>query len=245
MPVSSRMGQIVQGGDDGPAVHLGLVDLLGAVIEAGGVAEAHGVGGGKEAEGRVRADDLRLVEQGELAGGFENALDDEHHVGAAGVIFVEDQRHIVLIGPGQNAFAEFGDLLAILQHDGILADQIDAADVAVEIDADAGPVEAGGDLLDMGRLAGAMIAGDHHAAVVGKARQDRQRGLAVEKIILIEIGHVFGGRGIGRARSCSIQSRRAGFTDAVVSGIPWASPFAILFICSFFSSGRVMECSGF
>ena len=57
---------------------------------------------------------LVLVEQGQLAGAFEHALDDEHHVGAAGVIFVEHQRHVVLIGPGQDAFAEFGDLLAVL-----------------------------------------------------------------------------------------------------------------------------------
>ena len=32
--------------------------------------------------------------------------------------------------PGQNAFAEFGDLLAVLQHDRVLADEIDAADMA-------------------------------------------------------------------------------------------------------------------
>ena len=114
MPHFLGMRQVVQRSDDGPAVHLRLVDLLGAVIEAGGVAKADGVGGGEQPEGGMRADHLRLVEQRELAGDFENALDDEHHIGAAGVIFVEDQRHVVLIGPGQNAFAEFGDLLAVL-----------------------------------------------------------------------------------------------------------------------------------
>jgi len=145
----------------------------------------------------MRADDLGLVEQRQLAGGFENALDDEHHVRAAGIIFVEYERHIVLIGPGQDAFAEFGDLLAILQDDGILADQVDAADVAVEIDADARPVEAGGDLLDVGRLAGAVIAGHHDAAVVGKPREDGQGGLAVEQVVRVEIRHVLRGLGIG------------------------------------------------
>ena len=60
--------------------------------------------------------------------------------------------------PGQNPFAEFGDLLAVLQHDGILADQIDAADMAVQIDAHAGPVQPRRDLFDMGRFAGAVIA---------------------------------------------------------------------------------------
>jgi hypothetical protein len=37
------------------------------------------------------------------------------------------------------------------------------------------PVEARRDLLDMGRLAGAVIALDHDAAVEGEAREDRQR----------------------------------------------------------------------
>ena len=61
---------------------------------------------------------------------------------------------------------EFRDLLAFLDDDGVLADQIDTADVTVEVDAHAGPVQPGGDLLDVGRLAGAMIAGNDHSAVV-------------------------------------------------------------------------------
>ena len=89
---------------------------------------------------------------------FEHALDHEHDVGPAGVVFVETQRDIVLQRPGQDAVAEFGDLLAVLEDDGVLADEIDARDVAVEIDAHAGPVKARGDLLDMGRFAGAVIA---------------------------------------------------------------------------------------
>ena len=103
---------------------------------------------------------------------FQHALDHEHHVGTAGVVFVEAQRDVVLQRPGQNAFAEFGDLLAVPEHDRVLADQIDAADMAVEIDAHAGPVEPRRDLLDMGGLAGAVIARDHHAAVAGRSRPE-------------------------------------------------------------------------
>jgi hypothetical protein len=47
------------------------------------------------------------------------------------------ERDVVLVGPGQDAVAELGDLLAVLQHDRVLADEVDAADVAVEVDADA------------------------------------------------------------------------------------------------------------
>ncbi|KIU01670.1 hypothetical protein QU38_00435, partial [Staphylococcus aureus] len=68
-------------------------------------------------------------------------------------------------------------------------DQVDAADMRVEVDADARPVEARRHLLDMGRLAGAVIALDHHAAIVREARQDRERRIRIEDIGGIEIGH--------------------------------------------------------
>ena len=118
-----------------------------------------------------------LVEQRQPARLLQHALDHEHHVRPAGVVFVETDGDVVLQRPGQNAVAELRHLLAVLQHDRVLADEIDARDVAVEVDAHQRPVEPGGDLLDMGRLAGAVIARDHHAAVVGEAGQDRQRGL--------------------------------------------------------------------
>ena len=190
--------QIVQRGDDRPAVHLALVDLLGAVIEAGRVAEADRVGGREQAERRMRLDHLVLVEQRQPAGRFQHALDHEHHVGAAGVVFVEAQRDIVLQRPRQNAVAEFGDLHAVADHDRILADEIDAADMAVEIDAHARPVEPRRHLLDMGRLAGAVIAGDDDPAVPGKAGEDGERGRLVEPVVGIEVRHVLVRLGIGR-----------------------------------------------
>ena len=85
----------------------------------------------------MRPDDAALVEQRQPARDFQHALDDEHHVRPAGVIFVEAEGDVVLQRPGQHAVAEFGDLLAVLQHDRVLADEIDARDVAVEIDAHA------------------------------------------------------------------------------------------------------------
>ena len=80
----------------------------------------------------------------------------------------------------------------------VLADQIDTADVAVEVDAHAGPVQPRRDLLDMGRLAGAVIAGDHDAAVVGEAGEDRERGGAIEAVIRIDVRHMRIDFGIGR-----------------------------------------------
>ena len=105
-----------------------------------------------------------------------------------------------------------------LQHDGVLADQVDAADVAVEIDPDAGPVEPRGDLLDMRRFARAVIALDHHAAVVGEAGQDRQRGVAVETVGLVEIRHIFVRLGEGRRPSSVESMPNAAFTSICVSG---------------------------
>ena len=118
------------------------------------------------------------------------------------------QRDIVLIGPGQDAVAEFGDLLAVADDDRVLADQVDTADVAVEIDAHARPVEPRRDLLDMGRLAGAVIAGDDHAAVRGEAGQDGERGRTVEPVIRIDVGHMLVGLGIGRHFHVAVEAEQ-------------------------------------
>ena len=47
------MLEVVERGDDAPAVHLTLVDLLGAVIETRGVTETDGVRGGEQPEIRM------------------------------------------------------------------------------------------------------------------------------------------------------------------------------------------------
>ena len=135
---------------------------------------------------------LVLVEQGHAPLRLQHALDDEHHVRAAGIVLVERQRHRPLQRPGQDALAVLGDLLAVLEDDRVLADQVDAADVAVEVDPDAGPVQPRRHLLDVRRFAGAVIALDQDAPVVGKARQDRQRGVAVELVGRVDVGHVLG-----------------------------------------------------
>src|SRR5688500_17394121 len=187
------MRQVIQRCDDRPAIHLRLIDLLSAMVETGRIAKSDCVSGGEEAKSGMWTDDAVLVEQRQAARGFQDALDDEHDVGPAGIILVENKGGVVLIAPGKNALAEFRDLLSFLENDGILADEVDAADVAVEVDPDARPIQARSDLLDVGRFAGAMVAGDNHPTVVGKARQDGQGRLAIEDIIFIEIGVLVGG----------------------------------------------------
>ncbi|MNI03431.1 hypothetical protein D3C73_563340 [compost metagenome] len=210
------MVEVVERGDDVPAVELGLIDLLGAVIEARGVAQADRVRGREQAEPLVRADDAVLVQQGQAALRLQHALDHEHDVRATRVVFVEHQGDRALQRPGQNAFAELGDLLAVLDHDGVLADQVDAADVAVQVDADQGPVEAGGDLLDVGRLAGAVIALDHDAAVVGEARADGDRGLGIETIAVVDLRHMAVARVEGRNDHVGIDAERLSQRDLAV-----------------------------
>ncbi len=146
----------------------------------------------------------------QLALDLQHALDDEHHIRAAGIVFVEDERGCALEGPGQQAFAELGHLLAVAQHDGVLAHQIDAADMAIEIDANAGPVEARGYLLDMGRFPGAVIALDDDAAVIGKAGQYRERGVVIEAIGFVEIGHMLGRMAEGRDLHVAIDAEGLG-----------------------------------
>ena len=131
------------------------------------------------------------VEKRQLAIDLENALDDEHHVGPAGIIFIEHNRHRVLQRPGEDALAEFGDLLAVPKNDSILADEIDTADMAVEIDPDTRPVEPCRHLLDMGRFTGAVIALDHDPPVVAETGQNGQCGVMVELIRLVDRRNIF------------------------------------------------------
>ena len=53
-------------------------------------------------------------------------------------------------------------------------------------------------LLDMGGLAGAVIAGDDDAAVLGEAGENRERGRPVEPVIGVDVGHVLIRLGISR-----------------------------------------------
>src|SRR5208283_887236 len=124
--------QIIQCGDDGPAIHLPLIDLLGSMIKPGGIAKADRVRRRKEAEGGMWPDDPALVEEGETPRHFENTLNNEHHVRAARIIFIETESDIVLQRPGQDAIPELGDLQTVLDDDRVLADEIDAGNVTVE-----------------------------------------------------------------------------------------------------------------
>ena len=126
-------GKIVQCGHQRPAVHLGLVDLLGAVIKPSGIAQANGVGCGKQTKLRMRRDNFVLIHQGQLAIMFKHPLDHKHHVGAAGVIFIKHNGHRIAQRPRQDTFVKLGHLQAVFKLDRILTDQIDAADVAVKV----------------------------------------------------------------------------------------------------------------
>ena len=106
--------------------------------------------------------------------------------------------------------------LPSLQHDRVLADEIDARDVAVEIDAHQRPVEPRGDLLDVGRLAGAVIAGDHDAAVEGEAGENGERRVAVEQIVGIDIRHMFVRLRVGRRLHVRIDAERLAHGNARV-----------------------------
>ena len=119
------------------------------MIQARCVAQTNGIGSGEQPEEGIWMNNLVAVEQGQLAIDFQNALDYKHHICAPGIIFVKDQCHGILKSPWQNALTEFCHLLAITQHNCILADQIDSADMAIEVDPDTGPVQPCGNLFDM------------------------------------------------------------------------------------------------
>ena len=179
--------QIVQRRHHVPAVHLSLIDLLGSVVEAACVTQADGVGRRKQTEPRMRAQDAVLVEERESAVDFQHPLDHEHDVGSTGIVLIEYQRRRRLQRPWQHAFPELGDLVAVTDHDGVPADEIDPADVAVEVDPDAAPVQAGGHLLDMSRLARAVIALDQHPAVIAKTCKDGESRLGIKPVRVVDL----------------------------------------------------------
>jgi len=154
----------------------------------------------------MRPDDTALVEQGQPSGGFQHPLNHEHHVGTARIVFVETQGDVVLVGPRQNAVAELGHLQAVADDDGILADQVDTADVAVEVDAHARPVETGRHLLDVGRFAGAVVPGDDDSTIVREAGEDGERRRLVEPVIGIDIRDMLIGLRIGRHLHVAVET---------------------------------------
>ncbi len=186
------VAQIVQRGDQRPAVHLGLVDLLCAVIQPGGVAQANSVGGGEQAEVWVRRDDLVLIQQRQLAVMLQYALDHKHHIGAASIIFVKHNRNRVAQRPRQDAFVEFRDLLAVFQLDRVFTNQVNPGDVAVQVHPHRRPVQPRRNLLDVGRFACAVITLDHYPAIVREPSQNRHRGVRIELVGGIDRRHPLG-----------------------------------------------------
>jgi len=160
------------------------------VIQAARVPQSNRVCCGKQSEVGVGRDDLVLVKQRKAAIEFEHALNHEHDVGPTRVILVEGQSYGMLQRPRQNAFLEFGHLQSVLEHDRITANQINPADMCIEVHSDARPIETRRDLLNMRRLASPVIALDHHPTVVRKASQDRQCCVGIENIAFVKIGHM-------------------------------------------------------
>ena len=121
-------------------------------VKAGRITQTYRIGGGKKSKGGMRMDHFVLIQKCQLAFDFQDPLNDEHHVRAASVIFVKDKSAGMLESPRKQAFTVFGDLLSVFNDDRIFSDEIDPADVAIEIDPDAGPIEPCRHLLDVGSI---------------------------------------------------------------------------------------------
>ena len=72
------------------------------------------------------------------------------NIGAAGIIFIKHKCHWVLQCPWQQALFIFGDLFAFFQDDHILAQQINTANMAIQVNTQTWPIQTGGHLLHMG-----------------------------------------------------------------------------------------------
>ena len=86
---------------------------------------------------------------------------------------------------------EFRDLLSVLQDDTIFADEVDTANVAIEIDSDTGPVELCGDLFDVSRFASAVVPLHHDSLIVGEASKDSQRRMRIKAVTRVTASGVW------------------------------------------------------
>jgi hypothetical protein len=157
-----------------------------------------------------------LVEQGEPAIALKDALDHEHHVRAAGVVFVEDERDRPLQGPRHDALLELRHLQVVAHHDRIFSHQVEAADVTIQIDAHARPVEPGCHLFDVRRLACAVQPLDHDPAVAGEAGEDGGCHFRVEAINLINFRNVVVGLAEGGHHQVRIDAEHSPYRDHFV-----------------------------
>ena len=202
-------GEVIERRDDVPAIDLRVIEPLHAVIQPVEIAQADGVGGGEQPEGRMRSQDPVLVEQGEFPVAFEETLDDEHDIGAAGVVFVEDEGDGSLHCPGQDAFLEFGDLLAVSQRHRVPAYQVQPAEMSVEVDPHTRPVEPRRDLFDVRGLAGAVQTLHHHPAVAREPGEQGHRHRVIEPVRGIDVGDVVVGFAEGAHLQVGVDSEQA------------------------------------
>ena len=82
-----------------------------------------------------------------------------------------------------------------------------------------GQFEPRRDLLDMGRLAGAVIALDHHPAVLREAGADRERRVGIEHIGGIEIGHALVGLAEGRHLHVAVDAEQVAHLHHLVGRV--------------------------
>src|SRR3546814_18579710 len=99
------------------------------MVEAGRITQANRVRCCEHAEPAIWTDDAVLIEERHLPVCFQYALDNDHHIGTARIIFVKDQPHRLSTCQGKKAFFELRYLLYVFPNDGVLADQLAPAEM--------------------------------------------------------------------------------------------------------------------
>jgi hypothetical protein len=101
-------------------------------------------------------------------------------------------------GRPASAFAELCHLQTIAQYDRVASDQVNTADMRVEVDADARPVKPSRNLFDMSGLTRAVVPLHHDAAIERESGEDREGRVRIKHVGFVNIGHAFIDLGKGR-----------------------------------------------
>ena len=130
----------------------------------------------------MHVQDPVLIEQCQFAVTLQQPLDYEHHVRPPCIVLIENKCHRPLDGPGDDSLLELSDLLAVLKDNSVAPHQIQSADMPVQVDTYARPVQPGAHLLNVCGLTRSVESLKQHSPVPGKGRQDGQRYIVVEPV---------------------------------------------------------------
>ena len=114
-----------------------------------------------------------------------------------------------------------------MQYDSVPANEADSADVTVEVDPYAWPVETCGNLLQVTRLTGTMQPLQHDPPVVGETRENSEGRISVETVSVIDVWHMLAALAEGGHLPVRIHTEMLAHRDLNIRLLQWVSEVSV------------------